>query len=132
MKIKKYYIGNNVNIIDQFIKELIKNNISYVLITDKEYVEIHFLENIYRFYSNPEINITNISITFENIDPLSILFKELAFNNLTKKFCDSEKVDFKYKKERPGFKKYTKKDIRRDSKSNKINPKVKKKLSMYY
>lgn len=98
MKIKNYYIGNNVNIIDQFIKELIKNNISYVLITDKEYVEIHFLENIYRFYSNPEINIANISVTFENIDPLSILFKELAFNNLTKKFCDSEKEVLNIKK----------------------------------
>lgn len=126
MKIKNYYIGNNVNIIDQFIKELIKNNISYALITDKDYVEIHFLENIYRFYSKIIVSSKVI------VDPFSSLYDELAFNNIYKNFYDSEIIDLKYKKERPGFKKYTKKDIRRDSKSNKTNSRVKKRLSRYY
>lgn len=118
MKIS-YYIGNNVNVIDQFIKELIKNNISYVLITDKDYVEIHFLENIYRLYSKIVVSSKVI------VDPFSSLYEELAFNNITKNFYDSEIIGFKYKKERLGFKKYTKKDIRRDSKNCLINKRAK-------
>ena len=108
MIIKNFYIGNNVNIIDHFIKKLIKNNISYVLITNKDYVEIHFLENIYRFYSKIVVSSEVI------VDPFSILYEKLAFNNITKEFLDSEKISLEYKKERTGFKRYTKNMYKHD------------------
>ena len=86
MIIKNFYIGNNANIIDQFIKNLIKNNISYVLIKNQNYVEIHFLDNIYRLYFNCYNN-----IDFENGDPFSGLFNKLSYNNANQWFSDSKK-----------------------------------------
>lgn len=96
--------------VDLLIKELINNNISYVLITNENYVEIHFLDNIYRLYCFE-------NIIFENIDPFSELFKKLSCNNTNKRFTDSVKIPI----ERPGFKRYTKKEVRKDNKNNIAN-----------
>lgn len=109
MVISNYYVGNKYNIIDIFIIELIKNNISYVLINNQNYVEIHFLDNIYRLYFNCYNN-----IDFENGDPFSGLFNKLSYNNANQWFSDSKKISFNHGKKRPGFKKYTKKMYKQD------------------
>lgn len=109
MVISNYYVGNKYNIIDIFIIELIKNNISYVLINNQNYVEIHFLDNIYRLYFNCYNN-----IDFENGDPFSGLFNKLSYNNANQWFSDSKKISFNHGKKHPGFKKYTKKMYKQD------------------
>lgn len=137
MKIKNYYIiddiynkYNTYTFINEFINEIIKNNISYVLLKGENYLELHFLDNIYRFYFVDKIQKTFYDI---NGDLFNDLFESITANNVDKIFTDDKKINISYnRKERPGFKKYTKKDIRRDSKGNKTNSKVKKKLSMYY
>ena len=109
MVICNYYIGNKYNIIDIFVIELIKNNISYVLINNQNYIEIHFLDNIYRLYFNCYNN-----IKFKSGDPFSELFNKLSHNNTNQCFLDSENKSFNHGKERPGFKKYTKKMYKHD------------------
>lgn len=109
MIIKNFYIGNNANIIDQFIKNLIKNNISYVLIKNQNYVEIHFLDNIYRLY----FNCYNI-IMFENNNLFSELSNELSYNSNNESFYNLDDMSYNQQKERPGYKKYTKKMYKYD------------------
>ena len=109
MIIKNFYIGNNANIIDQFIKNLIKNNISYVLIKNQNYVEIHFLDNIYRLY----FNCYNI-IMFENNNLFSELSNELSYNSNNESFYNLDDMSYNQQNERPGYKKYTKKMYKYD------------------
>lgn len=50
MNVKNYYVSNLNVIIDMYVKGLSLNNIDYLVIKNNNYIEIHFLNNIYRFY----------------------------------------------------------------------------------
>ena len=50
MEIKNFIVNNLDLTTDLIVKGLCVNNIDYVLIKEKEYQEIHYLDKIYRFF----------------------------------------------------------------------------------
>ena len=114
MIVKNIYVDKLTTSIDSVVRSLIANNISYTLIKNENYLELHFDNYIFNIYFNKVIvNNTDdnllISAAFKTIE------KEMKFEH--PKFVDSSKQ----KKERLGFKKYTKKQMKHDR--NKYSPK---------
>lgn len=72
MNVKNYYINDLYTIVEMFVKGLTLNDINYLIIKDKNYVEIHFLDNIYRFYGSSK------SVTSDKF--LKPLFEEGGIN----------------------------------------------------
>lgn len=69
MKVKKILMmGNDIQTyIDLIERELIKNEISYVKISEEDYYEIHFLNYIYKIYH-----------TYESTKTLPYLLQEIT------------------------------------------------------
>jgi len=104
MRIKNYYVDEPYNYINELIGEIIRNNISYVLLSGENHLELHFLDNIYRFYFKGEIQTMPENVSN---DPFLDLLEDMADNIFNKKFIDNRKINIGYddKKERHGFKK---------------------------
>lgn len=103
-KVRKYIVNNLDEYMDMFIKKLIRNDIKYCEIKYPLYTEIHIEDKIYRFYSFSKIQSNNAD------DIASATIKNLS--------------NFTQKKEKTGYKKYTKSLIKKENK--KIKPNTKK------
>ena len=114
MIVKNVYIENIDYFLEDIIRRLITNNISYVLIKEELYIELHFDKYIYKFYSNMYFDFNAAFVNKDSIykDMFNII--EINISNEQTKYADSLITYKKVPKERPGFKRYTKKDIKRD------------------
>ena len=111
------------NFIISLLRELCKQNISYVLIDDmsddkKKCLELHFDKYIYRFH---EISCDEIEKSFMQ-NPFEVL-AEVSFTDRT--FVDDSmtlEIDKTTKKKgKSGNKRYTKKDMRKDKNNYKTS-----------
>lgn len=97
----KRLLCNNINeLIEELVRTLIDKNISYVVINDGVYAEIHFDNYIYQFY-----DFTMLRTMVNEID-LKGIIKTVGLNALV----SCQQFD---SKEKTGYKRYTKKDIKR-------------------
>lgn len=123
MIIKEVQILEKNNFLSSLLRELCTQNISYVLIDDENYLELHFNNYIYRFY---EVHFENIEKDF--VKSHLQLFEESSFENCV--FTDEDallKPEKTKKKGKSGNKRYTKKDMIRDRnnyKTSKANYKL--------
>ena len=114
MIVKNIYVDKLTTSIDSVVRSLIANNISYTLIKNENYLELHFDNYIFNIYFNKVIvNNTDDNLLISAAS--KTIEKEMKFEH--PKFVDSSKQ----KKERLGFKKYTKKQMKHDR--NKYSPK---------
>lgn len=123
MVIKEVQILDKSNFLTSLLRELCAHNISYVLIDDENYHELHFDNYIYRFYE------VSFGKTEENFIKSHLqLFEESSFENCV--FTDEDallKPEKTKKKGKSGNKRYTKKDMMRDRnnyKTSKANYKL--------
>ena len=95
----RYISTNNIeDVLDVVLRDLIRKNISYVVIKNPLDLEIHFDKYIYHIFP------FEISKEFIELEPLLNIKHESDIYRLNKKF------DFK---EKTGYKRYTKKEIKR-------------------
>ena len=104
MKVKNVYIEDNFDFIfEGIIKILSKNNINYLLIRNDYFYELHFENYIYNIYFNKKY--ANVDLRcLSNIDLFNIqkeYFNEFNINTIIHK-----------EKQIPGFKRYTKRNIK--------------------
>lgn len=126
MKVRNVYI-ENINLIsvtEEIVGLLIRNNISHVLIKESDYIELHFLDFIYRFSFSKEASLPNKHyasiMQLSELELLNISCKEIADYKNKNSFVDISTPSYKRKKERPGFKRYTKKDMKREKNKYRI------------
>lgn len=94
----RYIICDNIEeLLNIVLRPLIRKNINYIVIKDELFVELHFDKYIYRI----------IPFEFKN----EILQSFSMFNVSNEKELDFLK-EYNYK-EKSGYKRYTKKDIKR-------------------
>lgn len=102
MIIKRFMCDNIDELIEVVLRTLIDKNINYVVINNGLFVEIHFDKYIYQIY---DFRIIRELISKSNL--IGFLetegFNELSFYEETTK------------KEKTGYKRYTKKDIKRSN-----------------
>lgn len=100
MIVKRLLCDNINELIEELLRTLIDKNISYVLINQGIYIEIHFDEYIYQIY---------------DFIILRTMVSELGLNNVVEMLELNELVSCKQSelKEKTGYKIYTKKDIKR-------------------
>lgn len=103
MTIKRFMCDNIDELLDTLLRTLIDKNISYVVINNGLFVEIHFDEYIYQLY---DFRIIRKLISKND---LIDFIKTVGLNELEP--CDI--YDIYNKKEKTGYKRYTKKDIKR-------------------
>lgn len=113
--------------IDFLLKKMPINNINYLAIDYDKYTELHLSDNIYRIYDKKHIDLnkTYIYLTIMNLVPDNIKSSKNLFNS---KFVDAQSNSINLKKDKTGYKKYTKTMIKKDSKkySSKYNSKRRK------
>ena len=113
--------------IDFLLKKLSINNINYLAIDYDKYTELHLSDNIYRIYDKKHIDLnkTYIYLTIMNLVPDNIKSSKNLFNS---KFVDVQSNSINLKKDKTGYKKYTKTMIKNDSKkySSRYNSKRRK------
>ncbi len=113
--------------IDFLLKKMSINNINYLAIDYDKYTELHLSDNIYRIYDKKHIDLnkTYIYLTIMNLVPDNIKSSKNLFNS---KFVDAQSNSINFKREKTGYKKYTKTMIKKDSKkySSKYNSKRRK------
>ena len=113
--------------IDFLLKKLSINNINYLAIDYDKYTELHLSDNIYRIYDKKHIDLnkTYIYLTIMNLVPDNIKSSKNLFNS---KFVDVQSNSINFKREKTGYKKYTKTMIKNDSKkySSRYNSKRRK------
>ena len=109
MIVKNIFIQNSFIFIEELIKELINNNINYLLIKNDNYFEIHFDKYIYNLYYEERKNIKPLIHEDDSFINSNLLFE-----------YDREYIKGSIKKTRPGFKKNTKKDIKNLNRKYKI------------
>lgn len=138
MKIKDYYINDVDTCLELLIKEMMRNNVSYVLLKYEGFIELHYLNNICRFYLDNNLEVMSDELNFEPFNDLYIALRDgknkkgTSSNVLiTRNYVDDEisvgkVVCGNYSNERPGYKRYTKKNIRLDNKNSKTRPKIKR------
>lgn len=105
--------------VDFLLNKMTINNINYLAINYEQYVELHVSNNIYRIYDKKHIDLnkTYIYLTIMDLIP---------YNNKSSKdlfdlnFIDNQISSTNLKKEKTGYKKYTKKMIKNDSKKYSI------------
>lgn len=114
MEVKNIYIDNPGLLVETLIRECINENTSYVVITNDDNIEIHFKNYIYRVHKISKI-----------IDPS-------AFLNFSDSFSEDSEISHSFKKQRPSFKRYTKNDIKKDNKNNKMTKSIKRNFSKHY
>lgn len=126
MEVRNVYIENIdlTSAVKEIIGLLIRNNISYVLIEESDYIELHFLDFIYRFSFSKGSNLPNNHyaniMQLNELELLNISCKEIAASKNKNSFEDIATASYKRKKERPGFKRYTKKDMKREKNKYRI------------
>lgn len=100
MNIKRFMCDNIDELMEVVLRTLIDKNINYVVINNGIFVEIHFDKYIYQIY--------DFRVLREMISKSDMInfIKTEGFNELS--FC--EETD---KREKTGYKRYTKKDIKR-------------------
>lgn len=100
MIIKRLICYDVDQVLDIIIKELINKNISYVIINNGLYFEIHFNDYIYQIY---------------NIKIITNIIKNSNLNNIidTPILKEIQITEEKTNKMKSGYKRYTKKDIKR-------------------
>lgn len=103
--------------VDFLLKKLSINNINYLAINYEKYLELHLSYNIYRIYDkrNIDLNKTYIYLTIMDLIPYNNS-KDLFNLN----FIDNQVSSSNLKKGKTGYKKYTKKMIKNDSKKYSI------------
>lgn len=103
--------------VDFLLKKLSINNINYLAINYEKYLELHLSYNIYRIYDkrNIDLNKTYIYLTIMDLIPYNNS-KDLFDLN----FIDNHVSSSNLKKKKTGYKKYTKKMIKNDSKKYSI------------
>lgn len=100
-RVRKIVVQNKEVFIDILLRELIKNNISYVQIEN----EIHFLDKIFRIYTFEEAKILQITDNplinlFDDIDISRKLNKDITvYNNVSDDFPDTSIKNPKYNKQ---------------------------------
>lgn len=113
--------------IDFLLKKMSINNINYLAINYDKYTELHLSDNIYRIYDKKHIDLnkTYIYLTIMNLVPDNIKSSKNLFNS---KFVDAKSNSINLKKDKTGYKKYTKTMIKNDSKkySSRYNSKRRK------
>lgn len=103
---KNIYVTNPLIFIDKVLKLLCLNNISYVCIKNKGYIELHFDSYVFNIYCLVNSNIANNI----NNDLLQFIDNDNYIQN------SNEKI----KKEQTGFKKYNKTRIKEDRNNYRI------------
>lgn len=103
MKVFNYLINDSEIYINILLKELANNNINYLIIDYNLYYEIHFEDKIYRLF-----DINRNSVTQKE--------KRTFFDSILDNNIPNNKVGIK--KERPGYKRLTKKDIKNSNRKN--------------
>lgn len=100
MNIKRFMCDNIDELMEVVLRTLIDKNINYVVINNGIFVEIHFDKYIYQIY--------DFRVLREMISKSDIVnfMKTEGFNELS--LCEETT-----KKEKTGYKRYTKKDIKR-------------------
>ncbi len=113
--------------IDFLLNKMTINNINYLMINYEEYVELHVSNNIYRIYDKKHIDL-NKSYIYLTIMDLIPYFNKYSKDLTHLNFIDNQISSINLKKEKPGYKKYTKRMIKNDSKkySIKYNSKSRK------
>lgn len=125
MIIKNVKVSNVEPFINGLLIDLLKNNINHLHINYGNYHEIHMGDYIYR--------IVDDNIIFKNCEIIYI-DKDIYSDIVDEFISDSSKKDkkptynFEFNKERPGFKRYTKNDIRKGNQNSKPVLMVKKKF----
>lgn len=99
MTIKRFMCDNIDELLDTLLRTLIDKNINYVVINNGLFVEIHFDKYIYQIY---DFRVLREMISKSD----SICFMEQEGLN------ELEPCDICNKKEKTGYKRYTKKDIK--------------------
>lgn len=100
MIIKRFMCDNIDELLEVVLRTLIDKNINYVVINNGLFVEIHFDKYIYQIY-----DFRIIRELISKSDLIGFIETE-GLNELG--FCDEYN-----KKEKTGYKRYTKKDIKR-------------------
>lgn len=133
MKIKNYYINDVDTFLESLIKEIIKNNVSYALLKYEVFIELHYLNSICRFYFANNLEMAPNELNFEPFNDLYIALRTeknkkrvAAHNYVDEEIVAGKVVCGNYSNERPGYKRYTKKNIRLDNKSSKTRTKIKR------
>ena len=107
MIVKNIYVDRLTTSIDSVIRALIANNISYTLIKNENYLELHFDNYIFNIYFN-KVVVNNMDDNLLISAASKTIEKEMNF--VMPKFVDSSKQ----KKERSGYQRYTKKQMKYD------------------
>ena len=81
MRVKNIFVNNIEYFIDVLLRELIKNEISYVKVDN----EIHFDGYIYRFYEGKDINPNLLEEPFRQKEKIFISMEELDDIDISKK-----------------------------------------------
>ena len=116
MNVKNYYVSDLNIVLDMYVKGLSLSNIDYLIVKNYDYIEVHFLNNIYRFFGTyKEKNINDISILFEEGEDLIMDNKFIYASLKDIKFC-SENLN---SKNRGGYKVLKKNDYKKRPNSKK-------------
>ncbi len=133
MNIKNYYINDVDTFLESLIKEIIKNNVSYALLKYEDFIELHYLNSICRFYLANNLEMAPNELNFEPFNDFYIALtaeknkKRVATHNyVDEEIVAGKVVRCNYSNERPGYKRYTKKNIRLDNKNSKTHTKIKR------
>ena len=113
--------------VDFLLKKMSINNINYLAINYDKYTELHLSDNIYRIYDKKHIDLNKNYIYFKIVDLVPYNIKS-SRNSFDSKFVDAQSNSIDFKREKTGYKKYTKTMIKKDSKkySSKYNSKRRK------
>lgn len=129
MKVKNILVDNIEIFINDLQNELINNNITHLIIEYGNNYEVHMENTIYRLIDMKSYKIIDIKDIMDNIDiyDINAIYPELLTKDINHYLDDGAVISFAAgKKERPGFKKYTKQMIKQDSKQFKTNKYMKR------
>ena len=107
--------------------------LDYINSIFEDFIELHYLNSICRFYFANNLEMAPNELNFEPFNDLYTALRTeknkkrvAAHNYVDEEIVAGKVVCGNYSNERPGYKRYTKKNIRLDNKSSKTRTKIKR------